>query len=58
MMDVVYDFVESIHIFIPLVAIAFVCGILYCYSKTEAEFHSYTTKEQTTFKAMEKKKEN
>ncbi|XGW22028.1 hypothetical protein V3C99_004747 [Haemonchus contortus] len=55
-MDVVYDVVESIHIFIPLVAIVFVCSVLYFYNRKDAEAHSHQ-KGRHTISATETKKE-
>ncbi|CAI4221204.1 unnamed protein product [Auanema sp. JU1783] len=36
-MDVIYDVVESIHIFIPLVAIVFICVVLYINGRKDTE---------------------
>lgn len=56
-MDVVYDFVESIHIFIPLVAIVFVCAVLYFYNKKEAESQESPKRGRNTISAAETKKD-
>ncbi|CAJ0595718.1 unnamed protein product [Cylicocyclus nassatus] len=56
-MDVVYDVVESIHLFIPLIAIAFVCGVLYFYNRKETQMQSPPKKGRTTTNATESKKD-